>query len=30
MTQLPGWKGAFWRREPDPFSIAVRHAPVLF
>jgi CubicO group peptidase (beta-lactamase class C family) len=29
-VQIPGWKGAFWRREPDPFSIAVREAPVLF
>ncbi len=29
-TGLPGWKGAFWRRDPDPFSIAVRQAPVLF
>jgi len=29
--QLPGWKGEFWKRgEPDPFSIAVREAPVLF
>ncbi|MEK7407584.1 MAG: serine hydrolase [Acidobacteriota bacterium] len=28
--ELPGWKGAFWRREPDPFSIAVAQAPVLF
>src|SRR5437879_3138493 len=28
--QLPGWKGDFWRRPPDPFSIAVRQAPVLF
>lgn len=28
--QLPGWKGAFWRREPDPFSIAVADAPVVF
>lgn len=28
--KLPGWKGAFWRRDPDPFSIAVRQAPVLF
>jgi CubicO group peptidase (beta-lactamase class C family) len=27
--QLPGWKGAFWRRSPDPFSIALQ-APVLF
>src|SRR5947209_9114399 len=29
-TELPGWKGAFWKREPDPFSIAVRDAPVRF
>ncbi|HUT18484.1 MAG TPA: serine hydrolase [Anaerolineae bacterium] len=29
-TSLPGWKGAFWRREPDPFSIAVHQAPVVF
>lgn len=28
--QLPGWKGAFWKREPDPFSIAVHQAPVIF
>jgi CubicO group peptidase (beta-lactamase class C family) len=28
--QIPGWKGAFWRREPDPFSVAVRDAPVIF
>jgi CubicO group peptidase (beta-lactamase class C family) len=28
--QLPGWKGDFWKRTPDPFSIAVRQAPVLF
>jgi CubicO group peptidase (beta-lactamase class C family) len=27
---LPGWKGAFWRKEPDPFSIAVSDAPVIF
>jgi len=25
-----GWKLAFWKREPDPFSMAVKHAPVLF
>ena len=25
-----GWKEAFWRREPDPFSIAIHQAPVLF
>jgi CubicO group peptidase (beta-lactamase class C family) len=28
--QLPGWKGAFWKRDPDPFSIAVHDAPALF
>ncbi len=28
--QLPGWKGNFWKRSPDPFSIAVQQAPVLF
>jgi CubicO group peptidase (beta-lactamase class C family) len=28
--QLPGWKGAFWKRLPDPFSIAVRQAPAIF
>jgi CubicO group peptidase (beta-lactamase class C family) len=28
--RLPGWKGDFWKRVPDPFSIAVRKAPVLF
>ena len=28
--QLTGWKGAFWRRDPDPFSVAIHQAPVLF
>jgi len=28
--KLPGWKGAFWRRDPDPFSIAIHDAPVIF
>ena len=28
--QLAGWKGDFWKRTPDPFSIALRQAPVLF
>ena len=28
--QLPGWKGAFWRRDPDPFTLARDAAPVLF
>jgi CubicO group peptidase (beta-lactamase class C family) len=27
---LPGWKGAFWRRNPDPISVAVYQAPVIF
>ncbi len=27
--KLSGWKGDFWRRKPDPFSLALR-APVLF
>jgi CubicO group peptidase (beta-lactamase class C family) len=26
----PAWKGQFWRREPDPFSVSLRDAPVLF
>jgi CubicO group peptidase (beta-lactamase class C family) len=28
--QLPGWKGAFWRRDPDPFSLAIHDAPAIF
>lgn len=28
--RLPGWKGAFWRREPDPFTIARDQAPIEF
>jgi CubicO group peptidase (beta-lactamase class C family) len=28
--QLPGWKGRFWKRDPDPFTIARDEAPVLF
>src|SRR5438132_1058126 len=27
---LTGWKGDFWKRRPDPFSLALREAPVLF
>lgn len=27
---LPGWKGQFWRQEPDPFSISRDSAPVIF
>src|ERR1019366_3562306 len=26
---IPGWKGAFWRRKPDPISIALRDTPVI-
>lgn len=28
--QLPGWMGAFWKRDPDPFTIARDQAPVIF
>jgi CubicO group peptidase (beta-lactamase class C family) len=28
--KLPGWKGAFWRQEPDPFTPAIHDAPVIF
>jgi len=28
--ELPGWKGAFWRQEPDPFTPARDDAPVTF
>jgi CubicO group peptidase (beta-lactamase class C family) len=28
--KLPGWKGNFWKRTPDPFSIAIHKAPVIF
>jgi CubicO group peptidase (beta-lactamase class C family) len=27
---IPGWKGIFWRRDPDPFSVSRDNAPVLF
>ena len=27
---IPGWKGNFWRKDPDPFTMARDHAPVLF
>lgn len=27
---LTGWKGDFWKRSPDPFSLALHQAPVLF
>ncbi len=28
--KLPGWKGAFWRREPDPFTISRDQTPVIY
>ena len=28
--RLPGWKGAFWLRKPDPISIALDQAPAVF
>ena len=28
--QLPGWKSAFWKQEPNPFLTARDDAPVLF
>ncbi len=28
--KLPGWKGAFWRKKPNPFLTARDDAPVLF
>ena len=28
--ELPGWKGAFWRQDPDPFTPAIYQAPVIF
>ena len=27
---IPGWKGNFWRKEPDPFSVSRDKAPVMF
>jgi CubicO group peptidase (beta-lactamase class C family) len=29
-SDLPGWKGQFWKRAPDPFSISRDQAPVVF
>lgn len=28
--QLPGWKGAFWKRDPDPFTLSRDVAPIIF
>jgi CubicO group peptidase (beta-lactamase class C family) len=27
---LPGWKGAFWRKDPDPFTLSRDKAPIIF
>lgn len=27
---LPGWMGAFWRKDPDPFTISRDDAPTIF
>jgi len=27
---IPGWKGNFWRKDPDPFTMARDMAPVIF
>ncbi len=27
---IPGWKGNFWRKDPDPFTMARDKAPVIF
>ncbi len=29
-NKLPGWKGAFWKKEPDPFTLARDKAPIVF
>jgi CubicO group peptidase (beta-lactamase class C family) len=28
--ELPGWKGQFWKQQPDPFTVARDEAPVIF
>jgi CubicO group peptidase (beta-lactamase class C family) len=29
-SDLPGWMGAFWRKDPDPFSISRDQTPLVF
>ncbi len=29
-NKLPGWKGAFWKQQPDPFTISRDQAPIVF
>ncbi|TKJ38154.1 MAG: hypothetical protein CEE38_05195 [Planctomycetes bacterium B3_Pla] len=28
--KLPGWKGGFWRKDPDPFTLSRDKAPIVF
>ena len=28
--ELPGWKGGFWRKDPDPFTLSRDQAPIIF
>jgi len=28
--ELPGWKGIFWKKNPEPFTVARDEAPVMF
>ena len=28
--KLPGWKGGFWRKDPDPFTLSRDNAPIIF
>jgi len=28
--ELPGWKGQFWKQQPDPFTVSRDKAPVIF
>ncbi|MHC4118495.1 MAG: serine hydrolase domain-containing protein [Planctomycetota bacterium] len=28
--KLPGWKGGFWRKDPDPFTLSRDDAPIIF
>jgi CubicO group peptidase (beta-lactamase class C family) len=28
--ELPGWKGQFWKQDPDPFTVSRDSAPIVF
>ncbi|MCP4610488.1 MAG: serine hydrolase [Planctomycetes bacterium] len=28
--ELPGWKGRFWKKDPDPFTVSRDKAPIIF